>query len=257
MHVVRLVHAVARREDVAAARAASRRRGRPGPACAAGPARRRATASSAPRSIRLTRSSRTVPGAIVAGPADDQRHAQARVVDPALPRGRPRPWSPQKTTIVSSARPSFSSCVQDARRRCWSIDRDEVVVAGPVVADDRRVGVVRRQHHLRRVVPLGRRGSSSVEARDLAVASRSGSRGSVMLKTAKNGWPSARCRQCGLGAVLVPRGERRVEVVVGLDVVRAVVAGGAQVLGEAADVGGGTTSQRMVVRADRWRRTCR
>ena len=66
------------------------------------------------RSIRLPRSSLTVPGespAAAFSANGHRRYSEARVVEGALAaRGTPSPWSAQKKTMVPPGRPSSSSC---------------------------------------------------------------------------------------------------------------------------------------------------
>ena len=163
------------------------------------------------------------PGAQTRRHADHQRHAEAGIVHPPLaPRQPPAVVAPEPHDRAVR-QPVGLQLVQHGLDMAVQLAHP-VVVAGHVLPDDRRVGPVRRQRRLGRVVPLAAR---RPPARARLVRDGEVEHGEERLI------PVRAIAPVGPPAGLVPRRPRRGELVVRLIAVRAVVSRRPEVLGEA------------------------
>ncbi|MBA7661110.1 hypothetical protein ES703_69122 [subsurface metagenome] len=112
---------------------------------------------------------------------------------------------------------------------------NKVVIAGPVLAHHRCVGVVRGELGLSRIVLLIRPEPVQLDQPFFVISANLTLMGDGEVDDGKKGLAFRPTSPVGLATALIPGGDRRGELVVGLDVVGAVVPGRPQVLGEAPD----------------------
>ena len=101
---------------------------------------------------------------------------------------------------------------------------NQVVIVGPIAADDRVVGIVGRKLGLGRVVTVLRCQGRRQARETLRFRADATLMGDGKVDNGKEGLTLRAASPVGFAAAFIPGGEGRVEVVVGLDVVRAVVA---------------------------------
>ena len=170
-----------------------------------------------------------------ARPSNHQRHMDTRVIDPAFGAGQsPSMIAPKEDDRV--VRQAILFKLAEDAGHLHVHGGDVVVVRCPVLANNGRVGVVGRQLGCFRIVAhLGRDTIAAAFPAPFGHADRAFVRNGEV-EDGEERLIFRAVPPMGLPARFVPCGERRLELVIGLRVVRAVVSGGPEIFREALDL---------------------